>query len=81
MRLDNVRLRQPLAGVMRDKGMTVSALHTAVNAGGGRQWSRAMIGHFRRYTDWTVNPELAARIAVALGTPYGDLFEARQVAA
>ena len=78
MRHDNVRLRAPLADVMRDKGLTVDALHAAVNADGDRQWSRALIGHFRRHDDWTVNPDLAHRIADALDTPYGDLFVSRR---
>ena len=63
---------------MREKGWKGDDHHAGGNEEGGGQWSRALIGNFRRHDDWTVNPDLAHRIADALDTPYGDLFVPRR---
>ena len=78
--LENVRLRATLAEKMRAHRMSIDRLHEAVNALGDRPWSRAYIGHLRRYDDWTVNPDLARRLAVALGEDWDDLFYHQEAA-
>lgn len=71
-----VRLRAPLAEFMKGRRLTVRALQHKVSDH-RRQWSKSTIGHLRKHTDRSVDPELADRLADALGVPYSFLFVER----
>ena len=71
-----VKLKAPLADYMEARDMTVRELHYKV-CDHKFKVSRGTIGHLRNNTDRAVKPELAKRLAKALGVPHSILFTIR----
>lgn len=71
-----VRLKAPLASFMKSRRMSVRDLAYKVSDRKA-SWSPSTIGHLRKYTDRSVDPELAARICESLDLPFSVLFVER----
>ena len=71
-----IRLKAPLGTYMDARGMSVRDLQYKVSDR-KRSWSHGTIGHLRKHTDRSVDPELARRIVKALDVPYSVLFVER----